>query len=154
MILDKVTEIFCVVDDFCKEFEKAKEGHVLPEENAKKTRNRKPRLSDSEVITIMIMFHTGQFRNLKLFYIGYVQRHMQKEFPKTVSYNRFVELQQKAAMPMVLFLKLFCLGKCTGITFIDSTPLKACHIRREHSNKVFMGFAKKGKSSMGWFFGF
>jgi hypothetical protein len=65
-----------------------------------------------------------------------------------------VELQQKAVMPMVLFLQLCCLGKCTGISFIDSTPLRVCHIRREHSHKVFKGIATKGQCSIGWFFGF
>ena len=29
-MLDKITEIFYLVDEFCKEFNKAKEGHVLP----------------------------------------------------------------------------------------------------------------------------
>ncbi len=28
-MLDKITEIFCLVDDFCKEFEKAQYGHLL-----------------------------------------------------------------------------------------------------------------------------
>jgi len=55
---------------------------------------------------------------------------------------------------MVLFLQFFCLGKCTGISFIDSTPLRVCHIRREHSHKVFKGMATKGQCSIGWFFGF
>ena len=47
-----------------------------------------------------------------------------------------------------------CLGKCTGISFIDSTPLRACHIRREKQNRVFKGLATKGQCSIGWFFGF
>ncbi len=42
----------------------------------------------------------------------------------------------------------------TGIYFVDSTLLKACHIKREKQNKVFAGIAKKSKSTMGWFFGF
>lgn len=151
---DKIIEIFCIVDDFCKEFEKVKSGHVLPEESNKKRRNRSFNLSDSEVITLLIFFHAGQFRNLKHFYTQYVQKHLIKEFPRTVSYNRFVELQQKASMPMAIFLKTCCLGNCTGVSFIDSTPIKACHIRREHSNKVFKGMATKGQCSIGWFFGF
>jgi len=150
----KTTEIFYLVDEFCKEFYKADEGHVLTQTTVKKTRNRKFVLSDSEVITIMILFHQKQYRNFKHFYIYYVQRHLQADFPQTVSYNRFVELQQKAVMPMVLFLQLCCLGKCTGISFIDSTPLRVCHIRREHSHKVFKGLATKGQCSIGWFFGF
>ena len=152
--IDKITEIFCLVDDFCKEFEKAKKGHVLTRENGKKRRNKPCNLSDSEVITLLIFFHIGQFRNLKHYYLHYVQVHLRKEFPKTVSYNRFIELQQKAIIPMAIFLKTSCLGECTGVSFIDSTPLRACHIRREHSNKVFKGLAAKGQCSIGWFFGF
>jgi len=98
---NEITEIFYLVDEFCKEFNKAKEGHVLSKETDKNTRNRKFKLSDSEVITIMILFHQKSYRNLKHFYINYIQKHMVSEFPQTVSYNRFVELQQKAVMPMV-----------------------------------------------------
>lgn len=154
LTVDKITEIFCLVDDFCKEFNKAKEGHVLPETTAKKRRNRSFVLSDSEVITIMILFHIKQVRSLKFFYTQYVQVHMRKEFPMTVSYNRFVELQQKAVMPMAVFLKTCCLGKCTGVSYIDSTPMRVCHIRREKIHKVFKGKATKGHCSLGWFFGF
>lgn len=151
---DKITEIFYLVDEFCKEFDCAKAERIIDEDSTKKRRNRKFKLNESEVITILIFFHLGQFRNLKHFYINYVQKHMQKEFPETVSYNRFVELQKKAFLPMSIFLKTMCLGKCTGISFIDSTPLRACHIKREKQNKVFKGFATKGQCSMGWFFGF
>ena len=38
--------------------------------------------------------------------------------------------------------------------FIDSKNLAVCHLRREHSNRVFKGIARKGKTSTGWFFGF
>lgn len=150
----KITEIFYLVDEFCKEFELAKAGHILSEETAVKRRNRKFTMSDSEVITIVILFHLKNYRCLKHFYIMYVQKHMQSDFPKTVAYNRFVELQQKALMPMAVFLQLFCLGKCTGVSFIDSTPIRVCHIRREFQHKTFKGLATKGQCSMGWFFGF
>jgi hypothetical protein len=80
--------------------------------------------------------------------------HYREDFPQTVSYNRFVELEQKIVVKMTLFLQLCCLGKSTGISYIDSTPLRVCHIKREHSHSTFKGIATKGKSSMGWFFGF
>ncbi len=150
----KITEIFYLVDEFCKEYDNAKKGHELTENSTKKSRNRKFKLCDSEVITIMIIFHQGQFRNLKHFYIHYVQKHMTSYFPETVSYNRFVELQQKVMLPMCVFLQMYCLGKCTGISFVDSTPIRVCHIRREKQNKVFKGIAAKGQCSMGWFYGF
>ncbi len=150
----KVTEIFYLIDEFCKEFDKVKEGHILSEEASKNKRNRKFKLSDSEVITILTLFHIKGYRCFKHFYICHVQKYMLDDFPETVSYNRFVELQQKALMPMALFLQLCCLGKCTGISFIDSTPIRVCHIKREFSHKTFQGLATKGQCSMGWFFGF
>jgi hypothetical protein len=45
-------------------------------------------------------------------------------------------------------------GRCTGISFIDSTPLKVCHIRRIYSHEVFKIWAARRKSSTGWFYGF
>jgi hypothetical protein len=111
-------------------------------------------MSDSEVITILIMFQLSGYRELKNFYLNYVQKHLKSYFPNTVSYNRFFELQKKALLPLSVYLKKSCLGRCTGISFIDSTPIKACHIKRERSNKVFKGLATKGQCSIGWFFGF
>ncbi len=150
----KITELFYFIDEFCKEYERVKEGHNLREDVTKRHRNRKYTMNDSEVITIVVLFHLKGYRCLKHFYINHVKVNMKSDFPETVSYNRFVELQQKSVMPMILFLQFCCLGKCTGISFIDSTPIRVCHIRREHSNKVFKGMATKGKCSMGWFYGF
>ena len=150
----KITDIFYIVDEFCKEYNKVQEGHLLSQTGKKKKRKRAFTLSDSEVITIIISFHLGGFRNMKHYYVGYVQKHMQSDFPKTVSYNRFVELQKKCLMPMTVLLQLTCLGQCTGISFIDSTPIRVCHIKREKQHKVFKGIATKGQCSMGWFFGF
>lgn len=154
LTINEVTEIFYLCDDFTKEFEKSYKNRVLNQDNGKKTRNKPNKLSHSEVMTILISFHLGGHRNLKHYYIFYVSKHMTSEFPKLVSYNRFVELQQQAAFPLVLFLKLCRMGNCTGISFVDSTTVKVCHIKREKQNKVFAGTATKGKSTIGWFFGF
>jgi hypothetical protein len=150
----KIIEIFYLVDEFCKEFELAKEGHILSEKTSVKRRNRKFTMSDSEVITIVIPFHLKKYRCLKHFYTMYVQNHMQVNFPKALTYNRFMELHQKALMPMAVFLQLCCLGKCIGVSFIDSTPIRVCHIRREFQHKNFKGLATKGQCSMGRCFGF
>ena len=45
-------------------------------------------------------------------------------------------------------------GRCTGVSFVDSTPIAVCHNRRIASHRVFDGIAQRGKSSVGWFFGF
>ena len=155
MFIDsKLMDIFYIADEFCKELTKVLEGTQLKVDNSKKSRNKPCKLSDSEVITIMIAFHLGGYRNLKHFYTQYVQVHLTGDFPETVSYNRFVELQQKALFPMVIFLKMMRLGSCTGISFVDSTPLRVCNNKRIYNHKVFDGIAERGKSTMGFFFGF
>lgn len=83
---DKITEIFYLVDDFCIEFEKSVQNHLLGNKP-----KRTPKMSCSEVITIMVLFHSGGFRNMKHFYVHYVQQHLAHLFPNTVSYNRYVE---------------------------------------------------------------
>jgi hypothetical protein len=57
-------------------------------------------------------------------------------------------------MPMTIFLKTCCLGLCTGISFVDSTPVRVCNNKRIKRNRVFRGIAEVGKSTMGWFYGF
>ena len=150
---DKITTIYYIVDEFFKEFNHVLKEYSLQDQKIKK-RNRRSAMSESEVMTIMILFHYGAFKNLKHFYLGYVQRHMKDKFPVTVSYNRFVELQKKVNVPMAVFVKMMCLGKCTGISFIDSTPIRACHIKREKQHKTFKNIAQKGQCSLGWFYGF
>ena len=149
IIYSKITEIFCIVDEFCKEYDQVVDKHLLG--NPAK---RPLVMSKSEIITIMITFQLSGFRTFKHFYLYYLQKHMQKEFPKTVSYNRFTELMQQNLMPLTLFLKTCCLGKCSGISFIDSTPIRVCKNKRINQNKVFKGIATTGKSTMGWFYGF
>ena len=145
----KITEIFYLTDDFCIEFFKTMKAHTLGNEP-----KRKPLMSTSEIITIMVLFHFGQFRNMKHFYLFYVKKHMQSHFPKTVSYNRFVELMQQSTLPMTLLLKTCRMGESTGISFVDSTPIRACKNKRIRNNKTFKGIATTGKSTMGWFYGF
>lgn len=85
-----LVEIFYLADEFCKEFELIIRGHLIEKESGLKRRNKPSILSNAEVITILIAFHLGGFRNIKHFYINYVQKHLTNEFSQTVSYNRFV----------------------------------------------------------------
>jgi hypothetical protein len=75
------------------------------------------------------------------------------EFPGLPSYNRFVELIPMALLPLCGYLQTRK-GQPTGIQFIDSSPIRVCHNRRISSHQVFAGLAQRGKSSMGWFYGF
>ena len=57
---DKVTEIFCLADEFCKFFDAQQEKSMLEAPQDGKRRRRKPnRMSDAEIILIMIIFHSG-----------------------------------------------------------------------------------------------
>jgi hypothetical protein len=151
---DKVTEIFCIADDFCKEFgQEFKNIKKLPEDG-KKRRNRSCEMSDSEIMTILLLFHFGTFKNFKHYYLHYIGVHLRKDFPEQLSYNRFVAIQHRVFVPMMFFLNTVCFGNCTGITFVDSTPIRVCHNKRIKRNRVFEGIAKTGKSTMGWFYGF
>lgn len=146
-----IVQLFCDVDDFCQWFIPTWEQYQLTE--GRKHRFRQGVLSLSEVMTIVIWFHASQYRNFKAFYLREVWLHLRAEFPRLVSYNRFVELMARALGPLAYFL-LTRQGPVTGISFIDSTPIAVCHNRRIMSHHVFKDVAQRGKNSVGWFYGF
>ena len=120
----------------------------------KRPYHRETTLSKAEIMLIIILFHDSGYRCFKHFYLDYVCKHLRHLFPKVVSYNRFVELEREVAIPLALFIKKVLLGKCTGISFVDSTPIRVCRNQRIHIHRTFKGIAQRGKCSMGWFFGF
>ena len=144
-------ELFIDVDDFWQVFYPVWKQQLMEDGNIK--RMRPTQLSMSEIMTIIIHFHQSNYRNFKAYYIEDVQTHLQSEFPDLVSYNRFVELMPRALIPLLAYLR-GRKGTGTGISFVDSTPLKVCHNRRIKRHRVFAGLADRGKTSMGWFFGF
>lgn len=108
----------------------------------------------SEMMTIMVHFHQGGYRNFKSYYEKYVSVHLKSDFPKLVSYTRFVALTGRMLVYLTLFQLTAQAGEVTGFSFIDSTTLAVCRNQRIFQHRVFCGFAKRGKTSMGWFFGF
>ena len=111
-------------------------------------------MSDSEIMTILLLFHFGSYRNFKHYYLSFIKLVLKKEFLTAVSYNRFVELEGRVFFQMMFFLNLQAFGRCTGITFVDSTMIPICHNLRRYANKVFKGIATDGKGTMGWCHGF
>jgi len=107
----------------------------------------------SEIMTILIWFHLSGGRCFKHFYMGLLQ-YNKAAFPGLVSYNRFVELMPMTLLPLVGFFHC-SKGTWSGIGFMDATTIAVCHNKRIPSHKVFKDAgAKRGKSTMGWFFGF
>jgi hypothetical protein len=144
-------ELFCHVDDFWLQFGTAWEQERLA--SGAKRRRRAGQLCASEIMTIMIYFHQMRYRDFKSYYTQFVQVYLRAEFPHLVSYNRFVELMPSVLVPLCAYLQS-CYGPCSGISFIDSTPLVVCHNRRIGQHRVFAGDAQRGKNSVGWFYGF
>ena len=149
----KVIELFCMADDFCKFFDAMTAKYTL-KPSTKHKYHRDSTMSKAEIMLIMILFHDSGYRCLKHFYQEKICKHMHHFFPKVVSYNRFVELEKDVAIPLAIFIKKVLLGKCTGISFVDSTPLRVCKNQRIHIHKTFKGIAQRGRCPMGWFFGF
>jgi hypothetical protein len=149
---DEVIKIFCEIDDFCIRFDREIGEHLLGD--GKRLPTREPGLCISEMMTIMVHFHQRGFRNFKTYYQDYVCVHLKDDFPRLVSYNRFVALTGRMLVHLTLFQVTTQTGEVTGFSFIDSTTLHVCRNQRIFQHKVFDGFARRGKTSMGWFFGF
>jgi hypothetical protein len=120
---------------------------------ASNQRERAGQLCPSEVMTILIHFHQSHYRTFKAYYTQHVQVYLNKEFPHLVSYSRFVALIPRMMVPLLAYLQSR-FGPCTGISFIDSTSLEVCDPKRINQHRVSAADAKRGKSSMGWFYGF
>ena len=129
--MDNLEALYCHIDDFCKAYiaEQQKKMLTLKRKSSKKTRNKPCCISLAEIITIMVLFHQIRYREFKAFYYGYLCQWLKSAFPRLPSYNRMVELMERAVHPM-------------------------CDNHRIKRHKVFADTAARGKSSMGWFFGF
>lgn len=150
-MLAPIENIFCEIDDFCKEFYQNQSYRILPNPNRQRIRYCK--MASSEIMTIIILFHLSHYRTFKDYYHECVIKYLKPYFPTLVSYNRFLELKSSVILQLAVYMKHKA-GTETGMYYIDSTTLKVCRNRRIYRHKVFDKIAKRGKSSMGWFFGF
>ena len=136
-------DLFCSVDDFCQSFEPQWKQQLLG--SGLKHRNRPRSLSLSEIMTISIAFHQSCYRNFKTYYPEKVQVDWAAAFPGLVSYQRFIEWGPGTLVPMCAYLRS-CFGKCSGISFMDSTCIKVCHNRQIKQHKVFEDLAATGQN--------
>lgn len=146
-----IVALFCLADDFCAGFIPAWEARQLA--SGERQRCKPGSLTMSETMAITVAFHSSGYRTFKAYYTGFVRVFWRKLFPGLPSYTRFVELLGAVLIPLLAFLQALC-GTPTGLSFIDSTTLAVCHNRRIRRHRVFAGLAARGKTSMGWFYGF
>ena len=150
-MLERLVETFCTVDDFCKTFLPQWEAYLISKGTS--PRGPDPGLSVSEIITLLLVLHGSRFKYLKNFYNGVMGEVLRRYFPNMPCYERFVTIQKSVFIPVMFFL-FSRMGQKTGIYYIDSTALPVCNNRRIRRHKTFSGLAERGKTSMGWFFGF
>lgn len=146
-----ILDLYCSVDAFWQRFEPRWEHELLA--CGQRRRRRATRLHPAEILTILILFQQSGHRTFKGFYQEHVQVHLRQEFPQLVSYTRFVDLMPRFLVPLAVYLHVQR-GECTGISFIDSTSLAVCHPARIQQHRVFRVDARRGKTSVGWFYGF
>lgn len=150
-MLDRLVEVFCEADDFCKAFREQFEEHLLG--TGPGPQGPEPGLCDSEIITILLVLHSSGFKHLKGFYNSPYGAVLRQYFLGMPCYERFVTIQKQAFAALVFFT-LSRMGQKRGISYIDSTALPVCHNRRINRHKTFAALAERGKTTMGWFFGF
>jgi IS5 family transposase len=144
-----ITALYCCLDDFCKAFRDWEAHRLIP---SPMTRQRPGKLSRSEMLFIVVLFHLSPFKHFKAFYhygVGHQHRACFGELPH---YDRFVSLVPRLFVPLMVLLHSLG-GEQTGVYFAASTQLAVCHNRRIHRHRVFDGLAARGKTSMGWFYG-
>lgn len=145
----KLVEIFVSVDDFLIEFHPKLQRHLIGEDKWSKRAMNK-----SEVMSILIFFHLSGFRNFKTYYQVAIKGIFRSYFRTVYPYEYFVSLQSSLSLELYAYLNICCLGTCQQANYIDSTAIEVCHVKREKQHKVFKKIARKGKNSMGFFFGF
>ena len=148
-----IVSLFCEVDDFFLASEAYLAPRCLSNGAPPETRGRPRSMHPSEVMTLLIAFHQSGYRTFKHFYEKHVCVYWRAEFPTLVSYSRFVQLQQEVLTLLMLYLHAH-FGACSGLSFIDATPLRVCDNKRISSHRVFAEAAGRSKTSMGWFYGF
>ena len=122
-MFNRLVEDFCQFDDFCRAFYPHWDARLLTQ-GAQPTKKRGPQvgLADSEIMTILVLYHSSRFKNFKAFYEGIVLALLRPAFPKAPCYGRFIALTSHVWVPLTVFL-LTRMGRRTGLYYIDSTPL-------------------------------
>ena len=150
---EKMIELFIEIDDLLKAYE-AYESKKTIGLFSRPNKTREPSLNGSEIATILVGYHLSGYRNFEYYYKQVILGQYKSYFPVELSYNRFVQLIPRV-LPVIALWSLHSCAKSlhTGYYFIDSKKLQVCHLRREKSHKVFKDYARKGKTSTGWFYG-
>jgi len=151
-----LTTLYCVVDDFINALIATKDGQkILGFWKAKRGPQRQ--LGLSEVLTLNILRFYFHIFDLKAF-VRLAESSYKAYFPGLPNYENFLKAANRSFPFTVLFLRyLLELNRRMsegGVFFLDSTALSVCANWNISTHRVTKGFASRGKTSKGWFYGF
>ncbi len=129
------------------------EKHYRPYAIGEAPRKKHMKLSHHEIMAITLLYHLSGYRNFRLFYEIFICKYLRKSFKNIVSYSWFIRLNKRYMHAMFCYLTSK-MQSSHEVSYIDSTSLKVCHIKRSSRHKTFKGLAEKGYTSVGWFYGF
>jgi hypothetical protein len=151
-----LTSLYCIIDDFINTLMSTANGQKMLE-TWKAKRGPQRQLCLSEVLTLNILrFHYHIF-DLKAF-VRLAECSYKAYFPGLPNYENFLKATNRSFPFTVLLLRYFMLLNRQinrdGLFFLDSTALSVCSNGNISTHLVTRGFAARGKTSKGWFFGF
>ena len=152
----QLVQLFFIIDNLLNSLNRNFKQKYLPIQRT----GRPAKLCASEMISLALFRYFAGFNDVKHFH-RFLLSHYAHWFPRRIpdysSFNRMINRMT----PCVIFLlqwTMYCAHELSNedesVYFIDSSSLKVCANKRIFDHKVCDGLAKRGKSSMGWFFGF
>ncbi len=128
-----IVDIFCIVDNFSKLFDQTVKEKSI-EKEGKKRRNRKSRMSDGEVMTILILFHLSRYRDLKAFYLPISQSLFDRLFVDDIHMITRIKKNMKNSL-MHLYDKVL-LRKRALIETVNDMLKNVCQIEHTRHRSV------------------
>jgi hypothetical protein len=148
--------VYRVIDDFINALAKTTEGQLMLDA-WKAKRGPQRRLCLCEVLTLNILRFHFHIVDLKAF-VRLVQHMYLPWFPGFPNYENFLKATNKSFPFTVALLRyLLMLNQkmnTDNLFFMDSTALSVCTNGNIGSHRVNSGYAARGKTSKGWFYGF
>jgi hypothetical protein len=145
-----VLDVLCDVDDVMLSVA----PHLKATQMAADTHRQRPgQVWPREIMTIVIPGHQSHDRTFTAYDTEHVHVDLTSECPSLVSSPRVVALIPGMLVPLLASFQSRS-GDGTGISVSDATSRSVCDPTRMHQHRVCATDARRGTSSMGWFFGF
>jgi len=145
-ILEKMTEIYCFVDDFLQMNPQISKWRRSNHANAP--------FSDAEILTIALMQSEFGVESLRKTY-SLIEENFAAEFPALCGYKQFIRrLHRLVPVVQKIFERTASFYR-SSLYLLDAKPIPVCLPQRHRRVRLLRDDgAYFGKSTKGWFFGF